>query len=116
MTVSPSGDRPPVRKHLMQPGVPRPQNREPMSISGVQRWVLSTLAATTIMHLAVGLVVAAAFSDGLDEQVGLLVIGGAFGVVAMVAALLIHQRRPVSLWLLLGFVPSLVGAWWIFLR
>jgi hypothetical protein len=91
-------------------------NREPMSLSGVQRWVLSTLAATTIMHLSVGLVVAAAFSDGLDEKVGLLIIAGAFGVIAMVAALLIHQKRPVSPWLLVGLVPSLVGAWWIFLR
>ena len=100
----------------MQPGAPRPLNREPMSLSGVQRWVLSTLAATTIMHLAVGLVVAAAFSDGLDEKVGLLVIAAAFGVIAIVAALLIHQRRPVSPWLLLGLVPSLVGAWWIFVR
>lgn len=87
-----------------------------MSIGTVQRWVLSTLAATTIMHLAVGLVVAAAFSDGLDEQVGLLVIGAAFGIVAMVAALLIHQKHPVSPWLLIGLGPSLVGAWWIFLR
>jgi hypothetical protein len=100
----------------MQPGAPRALNREPMSLSGVQRWVLSTLAATTIMHLAVGLVVAAAFSDGLDEKVGLLVIAAAFGVIAMVAALLIHQRRPVNPWLLLGLVPSLAGAWWIFLR
>jgi hypothetical protein len=100
----------------MQPGAPRPVNREPMSLSGVQRWVLSTLAATTIMHLAVGLVVAAAFSDGLDEKIGLLLIATAFGVIAMVAALLIHEKRPVSPWLLVGLVPSLVGAWWIFLR
>ena len=87
-----------------------------MSLSGVQRWVLSTLAATTIMHLAVGLVVAAAFSDGLDEKIGLLLIATAFGVIAMVAALLIHEKRPVSPWLLVGLVPSLVGTWWIFLR
>ena len=40
-----------------------------MSLSTVQKWVLSTLAATTIMHLAIGLVVAAAFSDGLDEKI-----------------------------------------------
>ena len=116
MTVSPSGGRPTVRKHLMQPGAPRPQNREPMSLSTVQKWVLSTLAATTIMHLAIGLVVAAAFSDGLDEKIGLLVIGAAFGIVAMVAAMIIHGKRPVSPLLLLGFGPSLVGAWWIFYR
>lgn len=105
---------PPVRKHLMVPGQPRPQNREPMSLSRVQRWVLSTLVATTILHLSAGLVVAAAFSDRLDAKIGLLVIAAAFGVVAILAALLVHRQRLLSAWLLLGIVPSLVGAWLIF--
>ena len=94
----------------MTPGAPRPQNVEPMSLGRVQRWVLSTLAATTIMHLAVGLVVAAIFADRLDAQIGLLVIGGAFGVIAMLAALIIHQHRMVSPWLLVGLAPSVAGA------
>lgn len=111
MSLSPSGDRPPVRKHLMTPGAPRPRNSEPMSIGTVQRWVLSALAATTIMHLSVGLVVAAIFSERVDSQVGLLVIGAAFGVIAMMAALLIHHHRLLSPWLLVGLVPSAVGAW-----
>jgi hypothetical protein len=34
----------------------------------------------------------------------------------MVTALVIHQRRPVSAWLLLGLLPSAVGAWWLWLR
>jgi hypothetical protein len=100
----------------MDPGNPRPTNREPMSLGTVQRWVLSTLAATTILHLSLGLVVAAVFSERTDAQVGLLVIGAAFGVGAMVTALVIHQRRPVSAWLLLGLLPSAVGAWWLWLR
>jgi hypothetical protein len=99
-----------VRKHLMTPGAPRAQNTEPMSLGRVQRWVLSTLAATTIMHLSVGLVVAAIYSARLDAQIGLLVIGGAFGVIAIVAALVIHQHRLLSPWLVLGIVPSIVGA------
>ncbi len=93
----------------MDPGNPRLMNREPMSIGRVQKWVLSSLAATTIMHLAVGLVVAAAFADRLDAQVGLLLIGAAFGLIAIVAALMIHQHRLLSPWLLLGLLPSLVG-------
>ncbi|HET6652772.1 MAG TPA: hypothetical protein VFH10_09040 [Nocardioides sp.] len=105
---------PRVRKHLMTPGAPRRQNPERMSLSRVQRWVLSSLAATTILHLSIGLVVAAAFSDRLDAQIGLLVIGAAFGVIAFVAALIIHQHRLLSPWLLLGVVPSLVGALYIF--
>jgi hypothetical protein len=103
-----------VRRHLMDPGNPRPQNREPMSLSTVQKWVLSTLAATTIMHLAMGLVVAAAFADELEARIVLLVIAGAFGVIAMVSALLIHRHRLVSTWLLLGLVPAAVGAVVIF--
>jgi hypothetical protein len=109
-----SADRPPVRKHLMDPHNPRPQNREPMSLGRVQKWVLSTLAATTILHLAAGLVVAAVFSERVDAQVGLLAIGAAFGVIAILAALIIHQHRLLSPWLLLGLVPSIVGAVVIF--
>ncbi|MGZ4427143.1 MAG: hypothetical protein ACXVXC_17090 [Nocardioidaceae bacterium] len=111
-----SQNRPAVRKHLMTPGQPRPQRRESMSLTSVQRWVMSILAATTIMHLAAGLVVAAAFSDRLDARIGLLVIATAFGLLAMVAALLIHQRRPLSAWLLIGLLPSLVGVYFVFLR
>jgi len=85
-----------------------------MSLGTVQRWVLSTLVAITILHLSMGLVVAAAFSDRLDAQIGLLVIGAAFGVVAIIAALLIHQHRLLSPWLLLGLAPSIVGAYFIF--
>jgi hypothetical protein len=104
---------PAVRKHLMTPGQPRPQRRS-MSLSSVQRWVMSTLVATTILHLAAGVVVAAYFSDRVDSQIGLLVISAAFGLIAIEAALLIHRHRPVSSWLLLGLVPALVGAYIIF--
>jgi hypothetical protein len=114
--VSGSGSPAPprVRKHLMDPNNVRPQNRDPMSLGRVQRWVLSTLAATTIMHMALGLVVGAAFADRLDAQIGLLVIGSAFGVLAILAALVIHQVRPFSPWLLLGLAPTAVGALIIF--
>ena len=112
----PSGQpaRPAVRKHLMTPGQPRPMNREPMSLGRVQRWVLSTLAATTILHLSAGLVVAAAYADRLDARIGLLVIATAFGVIAMLAALTIHKQRLLSPWLLLGAAPAAVGAFFAF--
>lgn len=107
-------EAPRVRRHLMTPGSPRPQRREPMSIGRVQRWVLSTLAASTIMHLSIGLVVAAAFSDRSDARIGLLVIATAFGCLAMLAALVIHRRRLLSAWLLVGLVPGVVGTWVLF--
>jgi len=109
--------RPPrVAKHLMTPGQPRAVNREPMSVGTVQKWVLSALAATTIMHMAGGLVVAAAFLDGTGKQIAMLVIATAFGILAMLAALIIHQARLLSPWLLLGLVPTLVGVYSIFVR
>lgn len=107
--------RPPaVRKHLMTPGQPRPRRPEPMSLGTVQRWVMSSLVALTVMHLAAGVVVAAVFSDRLDSQIGLLVISAAFGLMAIVAALVIHRHRLLSPWLLLGLAPALVGAYVIF--
>jgi hypothetical protein len=87
-----------------------------MSLTIVQRWVMSTLVALTIMHLAIGVMLAAYFSDRQDARIGLLVISGAFGIVAIAAALIIHKHRLVSPWLLLGLVPALVGAYLMFGR
>jgi|1186.fasta_scaffold197715_2 hypothetical protein len=98
----------------MTPGQPRPPQRYSMSLTSVQRWVMSTLVAITIMHMAAGIVVAAYFNDKQSSQIGLLVISGAFGILAIEAALLIHRHRPVSAWLLLGLIPPLVGAYLIF--
>ncbi len=106
--------RPVVQKHLMTPGQPRAHRPEPMSLGSVQKWVMSILASTTIMHLAGGLVLAAVFSDRVSSQIGLLAISAAFGIIAMLAALLIHQHRLLSPWLLLGLVPPVVGALVIF--
>jgi hypothetical protein len=85
-----------------------------MSLGSVQKWVMSTLITTTILHLAVGVVVAAYVADRLDAQIGLLVISAAFGVIAFVAALLIHRHRLLSVWLLPGLLPAIVGAFFIF--
>src|ERR1700712_5604792 len=104
---------PPVRKHLMTPGQPRPPQRYSSSVTSVQRWVMSSLAAITIMHMSAGLVVAAYFSDRTDARVGLLVIGAVFGLLAIVAALAIHRRNPLSPWVLLGLLPAAVGAFWV---
>ena len=113
MSSGPSDPRV-VRKHLMTPGQPRPPQRYSSSVTSVQQWVMATLITTTILHLAAGVVVAAYFSDRLDAQIGLLVISGVFGVLAFVAALLIHHHRLWSWWLLPGLLPALVGAYLMF--
>ena len=81
------------------------------SLTNVQRWVASVLAVTTIFHLAMGLVIAAAFMDEENQvsAVGLCLIAGAFGVIAIGVGLAIHGRRPVSPWSVLGLLPTAVG-------
>lgn len=107
----------PRRRHLMDPNNPQPQRRQdPMSLSQVQKWVMSTLAVTTILHLVVGLIIAAATidADRTDARVGLLVISGIFGIIAVAAGRAIHQVSLLTPWLVLGVVPALVGAYFVF--
>lgn len=103
-------------KHLMDPNNLRPSVRkDSMQLSHVQQWVMSVLAVTTVLHLSLGLVLAAAVveDDRLDAKIGLLVIAGLFGLLAVAAGLAIHQKRLVTPWLLLGAIPALVGAWFV---
>ena len=107
-------------RHLMDPDNPQREVKSAatgsMHLEPVQKWVLSVLAAVTIAHLAVGLVIAAMYVDGdrTDARIGLNVLAGAFGVIAVVVFRAIHQLKPLSAWLLLGLVPTVVGLWLTF--
>lgn len=95
----------------MDPNDLHPRSRtESASLTRVQQWVMSTLVASLILHLAAGLVIGAYVSDRPDARVGLVVIAGVLGFLAVVAALVIHQVALPSWWLLLGVVPGLLGA------
>lgn len=104
-------------RHLMDPNAPRrtrdQHESEQRSLTRVQRWVMSVLAVTTLLHLQVGLIVAALFLDDPrpGAEVGLCLIAGAFGVIGVALALVIHGRRPLSPWLVAGLVPAAVGLW-----
>jgi uncharacterized membrane protein YfcA len=106
-------------RHLMDPNNLTPQVRRTsgsMSIDTVQKWVLSVLAAATIAHLGFGLVVAAMYVDDsrTDARIGLNVLAAAFCVLAVVVFRAIHQLKPVSVWLLLGVLPGIIGLWLTF--
>lgn len=97
----------------MDPDAPRQVStaEDRARLARVQKWVMSVLVATTIFHLSAGLVIAAVVIDDSERtaQVGLCVLGGAFGIVAIAAAFAIHHRSMASPWLALGLVPTLVG-------
>lgn len=84
-----------------------------MGVTQVQRWILSVLAVTTILHLAAGLIIAATSLDDAqtDGRVGLNVIAGLISVGAVAAYRGIHQKSVLSPWLALGILPCLVGLW-----
>jgi len=104
-------------RHLMDPANPqrevKSQGTGSMHLEPVQKWVLSILAATTIVHLAFGLVIAAMYVDDTrtDAEIGLNILAGAFGVIAVAVFRAIHQLKLLSPWLLLGVVPTVAGLW-----
>jgi hypothetical protein len=102
-----------VPRHLIDPANPRrPQPGDRERLERVQRWVLSTLAVTTILHLSAGLVVAALVMDPdrSVDRIGLVALAGLFGMVSVASGLAIHRHRLLTPWLLLGLVPGVVGA------
>jgi hypothetical protein len=115
MTQHPAEPRRP--RHLIDPANPRPVAAGPaMSLTQVQRWVMSSLALTTILHFGAGLVVAAIFLDQSrnDGRVGLNVLAGLVGMMAIAAFRLIHQKNPLSPWLLPGLLLTPTGLWLTF--
>jgi len=116
------GSQPPERRkarHLIDWDSPPPaRRREPMSLTQVQRWVISTLTMVTILHFAGGIVLAAATAgpDRAASRLPLLILAGVTGVGAVAAALAIHRKSLLSPWLLLGWLPTLVGAYFVYWR
>jgi hypothetical protein len=108
------------RGHLLDLDAPRRIVQDPekdaRDLARVQRWVMSTLAVTTILHLVVGLVVAAVMLDDspTSSKIGLNVIAGIFCAFAVAVGRAIHGKRIVSPWLLLAVVPTAIGLWLTF--
>ncbi len=107
-----------LARHLMVPGQPRPTVTGSMSITTVQRWIMSSLALVTVEHLAAGIVIAAVFTDRSEpgNRIGLLVVATVLATGGLVAFRLIHQKTLLSPWLTLALLPATVGAWLCFWR
>lgn len=90
--------------------------RDKMSVTHVQRWVMSILAVVTVGHFCAGLLVGAAVvnHDRPDAQTVFLVLGALTGVLAVAAGRAIHQASILTPWLLVGLLPAVVATFLVF--
>jgi hypothetical protein len=98
----------------MDPNNPRPPSTrgKQMGLGQVQKWVL-TIVATGVIGLHATAMAAAPMaynSHAPGAKPGLLVISGIFGMIAVVAARLIHKKSAVTPLLILGWIPAAVFA------
>ncbi|MBF4160932.1 hypothetical protein [Nocardioides acrostichi] len=108
---SPTSPDTPRARHLMDPANITRDNLESPGIKRVQKWVVSVLVVTTILHFAGGLLVAAWFIDPsfAAQRYGLAVLAGAVSVLAVAAGRAIHRVSPFTPWLLLGVLPTAIA-------
>lgn len=104
----------------MDPSAPRkatdPKDLE--RLHRVQRRVISVLIVTTLIHLTVGLILAAdaADDDRRDAQLALILLGAAFFVLGIAAVRAINKKPLLTWWMLTGLIPIAGGVWWVILR
>ena len=96
----------------MDPNNPQlpPRRGGGMALSQVQRWVLSIVVLGVVgLHATAMAAAPLAFDTAAPGATpGLLIISGVFGMMAVVAALVIHKKSPLSVLVLLGWIPALV--------
>lgn len=114
-TSSTSAGRSRKARHLIDFDAP-PKPPDPNAAARLQRvqhWVMSVLAVSVALHLAIGCIIAAMTLDDATRtaEIGLNVMAGVFSIIGVALGLAIHGRRVLSPWLLLGVLPALAGVW-----
>jgi ABC-type thiamin/hydroxymethylpyrimidine transport system permease subunit len=91
---------------------------EERSLDVVQRGVMSALVAVVFGSfasvLALYLAIAGDRDLPRDSVIGLWVMTGVLGLLTAAAVLIINRRPPYAPWVVLGLVPMLASAYWIF--
>jgi len=82
----------------------------------VQRWILTGMLGTFGFSIAISLSYSAMLM--MDEKEpgrswGLWTMGLVVGVLVMGGVRLIHDRTPLSWWLVLGVMPAAIGAYFL---
>lgn len=79
-----------------------------MQVERVQRWVASALVLTVATLFATGLAILSGTVDRAGAKPGLLIISCVVGLMAMTGVRVINQKRLLTPWLLVAFLPALV--------
>lgn len=89
-----------------------------MSTAQVQKWVSTVLTIAIIGHLseAIALFGVMIRDDKTSSAIGLLVIAGVLGILTVITIRIIHKRRILSSWLLVGLTPAAFGTYFAFLH
>lgn len=92
---------------------------EAKSLDFVQRIIISSVVILVLGTIPPSLAVyLALFGDqhlhGRSDVIGLWIMSGIIGVLTVVAVLVINRRRPNSFLVLLGLLPMIISAFWIF--
>lgn len=84
-----------------------------MQIGQVQKWVLTIVAIGVIgLHATAMAAAPLAYQAKVPgAKPGLLIISGVFGMLAVVAARVIHKKSALTPLLLLGWIPAAAFAW-----
>jgi hypothetical protein len=115
MNEAPYADPRPTEQPSRRP-IRRRRTPRPMNIETVQRWVVSAV----LFHVGtVPAVTLAVYSIGVSHNdfgkgVGLWIMSGVIGILTAAGILAIHRRTPLSLWLLLGILPTAATGFYIF--
>jgi hypothetical protein len=94
----------------------RRRTPRPMNIETVQRWVASAILfhvgsvpAITLAVYSIGIA-----ADDFGRGVGLWIMSGVIGLLTAAGILAIFRRSILSLWLVLGILPTAVTGFFIF--
>ena len=81
-------------------------------VTSIVMLVIGTIAPSLAIYLVVG-----GTMHGLHSRSDILGLWGMTGVIGLCAAgavLVIYKKKPYSPWVLIGLLPMLVSAYWIF--
>lgn len=84
-----------------------------MNVKQVQRWVITALVITTAIHFVGGLLLMASHLGTPDAFWVLTIISGIVMTLSVAGSLILHQKKILSPWLLVGAIPLVISFIWV---